>query len=498
MTEATRPLDTAPAAAPNPTGEPSPSPEILDLPKYVGLYGRILVATKRPDDPDSVLKPDSPVGQIPEIKFEDLRDYTPITWNLSATERVEAWGETPFARAYEDWKTKFTNAINAAQKRKEAFAIISGKQADQFSKDDTDILYKKLCEGKSDTTEFTRTVVDNLLGGEGKVNPEKLQELKTQIEWIAGRLFGKQTASVVARMVEIEASIKNEAQAAIDAIISKPERINILTPEERKILAPVYKKIVEGPPPGFEVVPVAPLQLETLAPAAGGAAPAPKKEPEPQPAAARTATGPSGTEIEPADDVIALTAKTADELKRKLIYSIGQNPTTKHLTFGMSEDNVRGLLSSVAGDQMKDPGKIEFAQGNRVNIKNLKIEAEVSVLGRMIKKEFDIDVVLFNDPDEKGEIDIQITRGPRGVTGLIEGRFRGQIRAIKPTLSGLLIQDHPRWKADNVAIDSEKQRITLGFHPMSPMSVPVDEDSVRPAVARGAPEPQEPTQDDNI
>lgn len=472
--------DTAPSAPPNPTTEPRPTPEILDIERYGGLYGRLLVATQfLPKDFESILNPEAPLPPgliIPKITPDEDRDYSPITWNLSATERFNAWGGKPlrgkdFDDAYKEWRRKFTNAVNADQKRKDAFAVIYGREADQFSEDDTDVLYGRLCSGKSDTTQFSRTSADNLhlRGVDGKIDPEKLQklqELKDEIEKIASWLFGKQTAPLVTRMVEIEAGIKNKGQEAIDAIISNPERIKVLTEEEKNILAPVHTAIVKGPPPGFEVgVPVAPLQFEPGAeedyedkqgaaaqPATSPATPAPKPG---EPSAAAD-TLESGEKITPS------TAKEKEDKKRELRSVLGLRNAEGYVPISRSPDDLPGYLSSVLGNRLKHHGKAKISQdGNTIIIRNVEVANAIPFAPHV---RFDIRV--SNNKYETGEITAEIVgEEPRfakghvgedlkGLTGLVKQEYGKLIEGLDRQVGGVLIR---------------KGKLVVGFIPKTPL-----------------------------
>lgn len=460
MTEA-KPVDSTPVVEPRPG-----SPEILDLDSYGGLYGRLLVATQfPPKGQESILNPETPVdiNLIPIITPGEGRDYSPITWNLSATERVNAWGGKPlrgkdFDDAYKDWRRKFTNAINADQKRKEAFAIISGRGADQFSEDDTDVLYGRLCSGKSDTTQFSRTSADNLhlRGVDGKIDPEKLQKLqklKDEIEKIASWLFGKQTAPLVARMVEIEASITSEGQAAIDAIISKPERLNELTEKEKEILAPVYKGIVEGPPPGFEVVPVAPLatleEEEEDEDKLGTAA----QPATPKPTDTATATTPQTRpeledRLESGEKITPLTEKEKDPKKRQLRSILGTRNAEGYVPISRPSEDLPRYVASLLGKRFKGSGEVKFIEnGNTAIIRNVEV---ANAIPRFPSVRFDIKV--SNNRTETGELTAEILGGePRfakgqvgedlkGLTGLVKKEYDQLVEGLDRKVGGVLIR----------------------------------------------------------
>lgn len=462
---------------PTPPGEPQPgSPEILDLDNYGGVYGRLLVATQfLPKDFESILNPGAPLPPgliIPKITPDEDRDYGPITWNLSATERINAWGKKPlrgkdFDDAYKEWRRKFTNAINADQKRKEAFAVIYGREADQFSEDDTDVLYGRLCSGKSDTTQFSRTSADNLhlRGVDGKIYPEKLQklqELKDEIEKIASWLFGKQTAPLVARMVEIEASITSEGQAAIDAIISKPERLNELTENEIKILAPVHEWIVKGPPPGFEVVPVAPLQSEEeeeeeekQGAAAQSAAPAP--------APATPQTRPELEDrLESGEKITTLTEKEKGPRKGQLRSILGTRNAEGYVPISRPYEDLPGYVASLLGNRFKKNGQMKPSEdGKSVTIRDVEV---ANAIPRFPNIRFDIKV--SNSTSETGELTAEIlggeprfAKGPveedlKGLTGLVKREYDQLVEGLDRKVRGVLIR---------------KGKLVVGFIPKTPL-----------------------------
>jgi len=219
-------------------------PEILDVDSYGGLYGRLILASQSQESEiANLINPGVKTDiDTSKLTISDSRDYNLITRGLSKNERLKAWEGIEFNDAYKMWRSKFTKIIQSTtdEKKLEAINAVSGKLASEFNEEDADNLYDAFSRGKSDTTAFAKLLVSKLKT-DGKTDFVKIQELSSDIEWVAGGLFGKQTAVAVSRIIEIEAEIaRNKPRDIVKKIFSDKNRINNLKDEETEILNKLY------------------------------------------------------------------------------------------------------------------------------------------------------------------------------------------------------------------------------------------------------------------
>lgn len=247
------------------------NPEILKPESYGGVYGRLLVASySPPENLPNYLNPEWQIGLLPPIDASAPRNYSQITEKLSKTEREAAWGEMrspdEYANAYNEWAGKFTNAIKTTNDEgmKTVVQLISGKDVSEYTDQDTRRLYDALCSGQSDTTTFVNVIVKNLnpIDTSKKIDPQDLNALMPSIKRVASWFFGKQTAEVVSKKVELEAALTNDAPGTIHTLEldTGPSRMNNLNPGEIAILTPLYKSFeqpqVSTPEPSVTPPPI--------------------------------------------------------------------------------------------------------------------------------------------------------------------------------------------------------------------------------------------------
>lgn len=234
-----------------PSKEPVGRLEILDL-NHRGLYGRFLMASQAQEtEVPNIINPATPV----EFNFAedkvllDKRDYNPVFQNLSLKERQDQWKEIPlFDNAYKQWRTEFTGFMINIQDPQRALALkailANNKEAKDFTIKDADDLFNEFCRGKSDITNFLKRVTANLArASDGKIDSANLKSLLPHLEWIASGLFGRQTAGMSARLVDLESQLYNNHAEVLAAFTSDKERIRILQPDERKVLSDLYSLI---------------------------------------------------------------------------------------------------------------------------------------------------------------------------------------------------------------------------------------------------------------
>src|ERR1035437_9267285 len=90
-----------------------PKSETLNLNEYLGLYGRLFLASQPSADVAKLIDPASNVDLPSKISISSDRNYSPITQKLSNDERVEAWRGVEFAEAYEKWRTGVVEAMQS-------------------------------------------------------------------------------------------------------------------------------------------------------------------------------------------------------------------------------------------------------------------------------------------------------------------------------------------------------------------------------------------------
>ena len=224
-----------------PTAESIPGKaEILDINRYGGVYGRLLIASQDPRA-DTLINPAEAFDVPGILPISEKRDYNPITQGLSSGERAEAWKGIEFNEAYRQWRTKLTQAVKTTtnEKRIGAIETIFRKPAAEFTEEDADELYNAFCKGKSDTTAYARDIA-SIFQTDGKTDLATIKDLSSGFEWLASGLFGKQTATIVSRIVELEAAIEDNFAGVVQKVFADKERINNLTSEETDIFTKLY------------------------------------------------------------------------------------------------------------------------------------------------------------------------------------------------------------------------------------------------------------------
>ncbi|PIR80110.1 MAG: hypothetical protein COU25_01790 [Candidatus Levybacteria bacterium CG10_big_fil_rev_8_21_14_0_10_35_13] len=233
----------------NPSNNQPGNPGVLNSEKN-GLYGRFLLAGKDESSLINYLNPE----YIIDINKLDLdqnkpRDYSPITVKMSAKERADAWQHQPnLQKAYQEWEKKFTKAVQNTKDSNRIYTlkVLFGKELSDFTKANTDTVYDELCRGKSDVTAFVRHVVKRFgKGPEKKIDSERLKVILPHVEWLASKLFGEETSNIVSNVIELEASMNNDASETIKTLIASAttRRINNLNANEKEILRKIYQSL---------------------------------------------------------------------------------------------------------------------------------------------------------------------------------------------------------------------------------------------------------------
>lgn len=227
--------------------------EIL-TPKSYGIAGRLLVASAaEASDLHLVLNPaeDIKTTLVPYLttKLEDpttTRDVSKIskiTQRLSTSERAAAWdGTTDLDAALTEWVRGFTTYATHTTKegRRNTISGLAGKDATTLTEVDSRVLYETFCkDNESKTGEYVNATIGRLKGPDGKVDVAKLQAELDDIQWLASRFFGVETAKAVAELVKLEAELTNNKPNTINVLLKDPatSRIDDFYKEEAELLS---------------------------------------------------------------------------------------------------------------------------------------------------------------------------------------------------------------------------------------------------------------------
>lgn len=287
------------AAAPINLEIPQHNMEIL-TPKTYGLAGRLLAAsvatsTELPQilDPNADIQ-STPIYSSLITKLEApgaTRNISQITQALSTQERAAAWDGTPdLSAALTEWARGFTTYAKNTTKegRRNAISGLAEKDATSFTEADSLALYDKFCkDNASDTSTFVNATIGRLKdAATGKVDITRLNAELADIEWLASRFFGVETAKAVGELIKVEAELENNKENTINVLLkdAATSRVDSFYPEEEDMLAklfgrPIATPVTTPPAPAPEPTPAATPQLPPTpaawtAPAPSGTSPA--------------------------------------------------------------------------------------------------------------------------------------------------------------------------------------------------------------------------------
>lgn len=220
--------------------------EILD-PQNYGLYGRLFLAERDINNASFVLNPENVISiDFSAVNPNTKRNYSPIIERLSAKERADSWQKIPSNQAYKTWREKFTKAVcdTKDKDRISVLNIFTGKDPADFSESDTDVLYDKLCREKSEIAKFIDYAVS-------KFKEETGRTAVPHLEWLSSKLFGVETAKIVSKIIELEASLQNSPLETVEKLIisARTRRVNNLNSEEKAVLDKIYKSFDAKPTP---------------------------------------------------------------------------------------------------------------------------------------------------------------------------------------------------------------------------------------------------------
>jgi hypothetical protein len=451
-------------------------PEVKAIKNYPGLYGRLLLAsaTRESDVVLSIIDPSTNIGvDLSGATISESRTYNPITEKLSHAERAAAWEGVGFDNAYQQWKKEFTQVINdiapAETNRLAAFhAVFKDKSAAEFTQADAETLYGRFCQGESNVDDFVKTVIGNLKADKKTVDDALLKDL----EWVSRKLFGKQTAIAVSKIIELETEMGDNPKDFVRVIFSDPTRINNLNIEETNILAYLHdglkaEPIVESssPEPHASAQPAETRKRKSTAPAGPTATPeaqpvdkdkivapaAPaqpagiKDEPQPMPPEPTTPEGTGAIELQ----------GTGQEFANKLNTTL-LNQTNPDATFSVPIETVKGYLTSIAGNRLIYEGNLTVDKDhNTIIIKGLKID------GGFAGGKITLDLSITNS--NKGiSAQIQNYDGRGLARGTVEQKVGSLDSIFRDMVDALVEAQNPAWKSNNIEISGE--RIKINFH----------------------------------
>ena len=223
---------------------------VLNLEKYQGLYGILYIAGEAtPDRIPHILNPDpsDPVLADDLIKAENKLpervNFNPIAGKLSISERKRAWEGVDFDEALKSWVEKRVDSARNTTDEKKILVLekIYGKTASEINEHDVlGLYYESGGEEDSDIDGFINRV-ENAFSTDRMVDAKVIKDHIQEIEAVAAGFFGKNTARVIARGVELKAEIRNNPQRVLDEVIHANGRLNKLNPYESDILAPLYE-----------------------------------------------------------------------------------------------------------------------------------------------------------------------------------------------------------------------------------------------------------------
>ncbi len=259
--------ETAPLRTEAPRPEPDrKTPEnLLDLDHHHATYGRLLLASSMPDNVKDIIDPEKKdIDQtlISAANFGE-RHYNPIVLGLSMSERKASWEEIVRTQGLEEakrqWREGFYSSINLRSEGrdnvvKHFFNVGEISEVTADVNGAIDRIYDEYCNDESNVERFVKKALEN---------PDLD---KSEVEWLARKLFGKDSAIVVSRLLELESSASADLSVTRNLLFGSQDklaRINSLLPEEERILNLLvsnYTKPEPAPQPNPDQTPPDPAQ----------------------------------------------------------------------------------------------------------------------------------------------------------------------------------------------------------------------------------------------
>jgi hypothetical protein len=220
-----------------------PAEQLLDLNRYQALYGRVfMAASSNPDllNPAEILDPsikidDSLLDGWSKATSLGSRSYDFVISNLSVAERQNAWKGMDFNEAYIKWSGALRSSIilTTSESRKKVIELFLGKTHADITDDDIQKLYNTYCEGGSKITEF--------------VKKAKTLDANEDLEWLAGKLFGKDSAFIIKGVSSLENVYENSKNKNFipNLLWGENNRANNPSDEEKYYLGKLFNHLTE-------------------------------------------------------------------------------------------------------------------------------------------------------------------------------------------------------------------------------------------------------------
>lgn len=241
--------DVAPEPVVDQTQEQSPTPDqtperVAFNPQMEGLQGRMLLY----DHDIYALSPDESISydvEQEQLGMQTFRDYRVFAY-ASTLERVEEWDgkETGADTNYQAWEKEMIRIVGGNQRRAHDLTALNAQLGidfehfdptaarliyDKYFKDDTPEL--QIINGTevyipSNIKSFVRDTLNSYRAADGTLNYDALKQNLSSIQWFS-HVFGKNSAEIVAQLVDAEAKLQTSDQAT--ALITAVNQTEIVT-----------------------------------------------------------------------------------------------------------------------------------------------------------------------------------------------------------------------------------------------------------------------------
>lgn len=232
---------TAPQEARTEPQQPPQTPEgpelKLDLENYQALYGRLYLSSTNSEKARSFIDPSKQIDRRETEDNVDFAGYNQVVSGLSMSERTKTWEGKSFEKAYAQWSGSLLSSIHLSNspQRQDVIKHFIGKEYSTVTDIDIRSLYDTYCRDGSNVDAFIEKAMENLGSME-------------DIEWLAKKLFGKNSGIITRRILELESNLNSNEDKTIQSIFYKDgainfDRINNPTNEEKEILESLFQSI---------------------------------------------------------------------------------------------------------------------------------------------------------------------------------------------------------------------------------------------------------------
>lgn len=458
-----------------PESQPSTNLEILDFQNYGALYGRFLIASI--ENQADASRASGIIDPTAQIEFNvtnilplDQRNHNPTFESFSFAERDEQWKEFSYEDAYQSWRTQFTEAINNIkdEKRIGAFqTILPGKAPSDFTPNDADFLFELFSEDKSDVTEFVG-VITRKLGHDSKIDPAYLKLLIPHFEWLASGLFGRQTASMVSRLVELESELHNNPNNIISVFSANKDRINTPQDHERRLLGVLHAvnmATIQQPKVASEeleeedeeeLIPPPLNNDQPLAAPAHTTSSRANSAPSVSPQTPQSDQQPKvNTENAPVNSVIEVGRGKMD-LKTEFNQKLSQSQN-KSETFSAPATTLKDYVITLVDDiEVEYPGKLEM-KNNQMYIAGLRLKKSIPFKSFSGSLDLIISTIKNGSIQAEGKIDTESNMFRKKAEEAIKNIHSN----IKKRLDKEISYANQRWKSGTISISGDNVLIVF-------------------------------------